>query len=224
MRYKLEKPVVSTIGREKYKCHVEWRNGSFIADEPLGVGGGDSGPDPYSLLLASLASCKIVTLRMFIDKEGWDVPAIHAAANLFQTRKKGIVKTTIDCDITFPEAVLEASQRVQLLTIAENCPVSKIIKGECEVRTFLYADDENVHGKVYHNDEIAVEWKAGLCKHAGRCVGQLPSVFKLGASPWINVDGATAERLAEQVSRCPTGALTLVGQKNIISDTLSSRP
>ncbi|MBI1782653.1 MAG: hypothetical protein HYR66_15020 [Sphingobacteriales bacterium] len=50
MQYKLEKPVHGTIGTEKYKCVVEWRNGKFIADEPENNGGKDEGPDPYTLL------------------------------------------------------------------------------------------------------------------------------------------------------------------------------
>ncbi|MFP9100494.1 (4Fe-4S)-binding protein [Flavobacterium sp. RHBU_24] len=43
----------------------------------------------------------------------------------------------------------------------------------------------------------------------GRCVSQLPDVFKLGASPWINANAASADRLSEQVRRCPTGALSI---------------
>ncbi|RZJ73047.1 (4Fe-4S)-binding protein [Flavobacterium sp.] len=213
MRYNLEKPVVSTITDEKYRCHVEWRNGSFIADEPVKYGGGDTGPDPYTLLLSALASCKIVTLRMFIEKEGWNVPTISAAANLFQVRKEDEMKTTIDCDITFPDADLNREQRDRLLKVAEKCPVSKIIKGEAEVRTFVFHDERELSGKTYANDSIAVEWKPSLCQHSGRCVSQLPGVFKLKASPWINVDGASADALAEQVHRCPTGALTLVDPK-----------
>ena len=69
MKYKLEKPVQGTIGNEKYQCTIEWRNGKFISDEPETIGGKDSGPDPYTLLLSSLASCKLITLRMYIDRK-----------------------------------------------------------------------------------------------------------------------------------------------------------
>jgi putative redox protein len=56
MKYKLEKPVQGSIAKKKYQCTIEWRNGKFIADEPPSVGGEDTGPDPYTLLLSSLAS------------------------------------------------------------------------------------------------------------------------------------------------------------------------
>lgn len=213
MRYIMQEPVVSTIRSEKYQCHVEWRNGSFLTDEPVSLGGKDTGPDPYSLLLSALASCKVVTLRQFIDKQGWDVPVIRAAANLFQLRKDDVTTTTIDCDLSFPDANLEKEQREQLQKIAENCPVSKILKGSTLIRTFVYHNESEPEGKQYANRDIAVVWKSSLCQHSGRCVSQLPGVFKLGSSPWINVDGASAERLSEQVLRCPTGALTIAEQR-----------
>lgn len=56
MKYKLEKPIHGEIGTTKYRCTMQWRNGTFIADEPVSSGGADEGPDPFSLLLSSLAS------------------------------------------------------------------------------------------------------------------------------------------------------------------------
>ena len=73
MKYQLEKPVQGSIAKKKYQCTIEWRNGKFIADEPPSIGGEDSGPDPYTLLLSSLASCKLITLRMYIDRKGWEL-------------------------------------------------------------------------------------------------------------------------------------------------------
>src|ERR1044072_1148470 len=107
MEYKLQKPVHGTIGTTKYQCVIEWRNGQFIADEPEVQGGKDTGPDPFTLLLSSLASCTLITLRMYIHRKNWDIQNIVVNANLFQTRLRENTNTFIDRDISFPAVLFE---------------------------------------------------------------------------------------------------------------------
>lgn len=207
MKYKLEKPVHGTIGTEKYKITIEWRNGTFVADEPVTTGGKDLGPDPYTQLMSSLASCTLATLRMYIDRKGWDIPQIAVNVNFYQEKENDKTVTIIDRDISFISHV-EEEKRARLLEIAKACPISRILEGELKLRTFLRRD-EDVEKKVhYTNGEVTVVWKPEFCKHAARCVGQLPEVFNVNAKPWINMQGATSERIVEQVKRCPSGALS----------------
>jgi uncharacterized Fe-S cluster protein YjdI len=60
----------------------------------------------------------------------------------------------------------------------------------------------------YRNDKIVVRYDPEICSHAGECVRGLPSVFNVSKNPWIDVNGASANAVAEQVKRCPSGALT----------------
>lgn len=60
----------------------------------------------------------------------------------------------------------------------------------------------------YTNGEITVVWQPGLCIHSGNCVKGLPGVFKPKERPWIKVHEASTDAIAEQVSRCPSGALS----------------
>jgi putative redox protein len=207
MQYKLEQPVHGTIGTDKYQCTIEWRNGTFIADEPVRSGGMDSGPDPYTLLLSSLATCTLVTLRMYIERKGWDVPKIVVNANMFQAKKDEITTTVFDRDIKF-FGELTTEQKDRLLEIAAACPVSKILEGNVKVRNYVFRDEDTEKKLHYTNGEVTVVWKPELCKHAGRCVSQLPSVFNLQQRPWVNISGAESLQIMEQVNRCPTGALT----------------
>src|ERR1700749_798761 len=102
MKYMLDKPVHGNIGTEKYKCTISWRNGTFISDEPVKNGGKDLGPDPYTLLASSLAACTLATLRMYIDRKGWDITAIDVNVNGRQTKTEDDkVVTTLDRDIKF---------------------------------------------------------------------------------------------------------------------------
>jgi putative redox protein len=209
MQYKLEKPVHATIGTKKYQCNIEWRNGKFIADEPVKSGGEDTGPDPFTLLLSSLASCTLVTLRMYIDRKGWDIPSIAVNTNLFQSKQGEELLTFIDRDITFPNADVSTEQKNRLAEIAQACPVSKILEGNTKVRTYVYHEEEVDKKIKYANDDITVVWKPELCKHSGRCVTQLPQVFNLKAHPWINAKGADTKTIIDQVNKCPTGALSI---------------
>jgi len=60
----------------------------------------------------------------------------------------------------------------------------------------------------YSNDEITVHWDSAKCIHSGICVRGLRSVFDINRSPWIEINGATADEIAKQVDACPSGALS----------------
>jgi putative redox protein len=141
MQYKLDKPVQGTIGTGKYQCTIEWRNGKFIADEPLTAGGRDLGPDPFTLLLSSLASCMLVTMRMYIDRKGWDIGQITININMGKKNSGNNTTTIIDRDIIFPPTIAR-EQKARLLEIAKHCPISKILENDIQLRTFLSEDDE----------------------------------------------------------------------------------
>lgn len=69
--------------------------------------------------------------------------------------------------------------------------------------------------KKYSNDEITVIWKKDLCVHSANCVRGLPDVFNTNASPWVNVDKASAKVIKQVVDKCPSGALSYEGQAKV---------
>ncbi len=60
----------------------------------------------------------------------------------------------------------------------------------------------------YSNDEITIIWKPGLCTHSGICVKTLPDVYNPNQRPWIEIENASSSELIDQVSNCPSGALS----------------
>src|SRR5215216_3368873 len=60
----------------------------------------------------------------------------------------------------------------------------------------------------YTNSEVTIEWKPKLCIHSTICWKGLIEVFNPKERPWIKMDGATTERIIEQVRKCPSGALS----------------
>lgn len=63
--------------------------------------------------------------------------------------------------------------------------------------------------KHYTNGEVTVLWQPEKCIHSTFCWKQLPHVFNPRNRPWVNIEGAPSERIAEQVRSCPSGALSL---------------
>jgi uncharacterized Fe-S cluster protein YjdI len=59
----------------------------------------------------------------------------------------------------------------------------------------------------YSNNELSVLWKPHLCIHSKKCWQGLGEVFKPLEKPWVKIDGAPAEKVREQVRKCPSGAL-----------------
>lgn len=66
--------------------------------------------------------------------------------------------------------------------------------------------------RTYTKNDLVVEWYADKCIHCTRCITELPEVFNMEKRPWINLDGATKERIKQQVIDCPSGALKLGGK------------
>lgn len=61
--------------------------------------------------------------------------------------------------------------------------------------------------RIYERDELAVIWDATKCIHVATCIRVLPQVFDPRKRPWVSIDAADANAIAEAVRSCPTGAL-----------------
>src|SRR5512136_1680681 len=62
-------------------------------------------------------------------------------------------------------------------------------------------------GRKYKNEEITVYWKPDACIHASYCYRELIEVFDPSRRPWVDMNGASTERIIEVVNLCPTEAL-----------------
>lgn len=103
----------------------------LTADEPLSVGGNDSGGGPYDYLLAALGACTSMTLRMYANHK--DLNLDNVRVSLKHEKREGRIDY-IERDITL-KGDLTAEQRVRLLEIADRCPVHRTLHGEVQVIT-----------------------------------------------------------------------------------------
>ncbi|MDB5448707.1 MAG: osmotically inducible protein, partial [Phenylobacterium sp.] len=55
----------------RYRMQLDAGGHRLVADEPAANGGADAGPSPFLMVLAGLAACTGITLRMYAERHGW---------------------------------------------------------------------------------------------------------------------------------------------------------
>ena len=125
--------VKATLGTEKYYTKVIAGENKLITDEPVDKGGGNKGFNPFEILATSLASCTAATLRMYIDRKGWDIPIINVEVDLENFPQ---TKTAQFCRIIdFGSTEVSEEIKDRLFKIADACPVHKILTNNIEILT-----------------------------------------------------------------------------------------
>ncbi len=127
--------VRARIGASGLRVDVDSRTHHLVADEPRTLGGSDAGPTPYELVLAALAGCTAMTVRMYADRKGW--PLEEAIVWLRQARShepdcehcatRRVGMGTIERRLDFA-GPLSDEQRARLLEIADRCPIKQTLE------------------------------------------------------------------------------------------------
>lgn len=134
--------IVRSLGNLRHEI-VEGAH-TWLADEPIAVGGDDTGPDPYGLLLGAVGACTSMTLLMYARRKQWPLEDVEVRLS----HRREYDRDCAECD-TKPVQIdhidraitlygdLDATQRARLLEIAEKCPVHRTITGTVEVHDVL---------------------------------------------------------------------------------------
>lgn len=138
--------VVSEAAPPGYAQSVTDGIHTWALDEPLAVGGTDTGPNPYDVLLSALGACTAITMRMYAGRKGWDLGATSVSLRHSRIHAKDCV----DCENAVGmvdhverrislDPALTPAQRSALLAIADKCPVHRTLTGSVHVSTSLAA-------------------------------------------------------------------------------------
>ncbi len=137
-----EKGVVVRTGPKGYRTEILSAGHALVADEPVSVGGTDTGPNPYGLLLAALGACTTITLRMYGNRKEWPLEGIQVAlrhqkvpaAKGGASGSGGGVVDEIEQEVTL-EGPLDEDRLARLFEIADRCPVHRTLERGAHIVT-----------------------------------------------------------------------------------------
>jgi len=112
----------------RHEIHIG-RN-SFATDVSPEQGGEGSGPSPHDLYDAALGACKALTVLLYAKHKNIPVEGIEVTVERDASQERsGIYRLSTELSLT---GNLTASQREELLRIAQKCPIHKLMT---EVKT-----------------------------------------------------------------------------------------
>jgi putative redox protein len=133
--------IVVRGGADNFQQKISAGGHQLVADEPISVGGGDAGPDPYDYLLAALGVCTSMTIGLYARRNHLPLEnitvslwhsSIHARDCEECETKNGMVDR-IDVEVELTGA-LSAEQHTKLMGVAARCPVHRTLTSEINIR------------------------------------------------------------------------------------------
>lgn len=120
------------ISQLRYRTDIRAGTHELVADEGAELGGQDTGPSPYELLLAGLAACSVITLKMYAERKGWPLEAVEVDLRLHKTKESESIERRVT--VAGP---LDADQLARLADIVERTPVTLTLKRGLPIETQL---------------------------------------------------------------------------------------
>ncbi|HEV8391080.1 MAG TPA: alpha/beta fold hydrolase [Dongiaceae bacterium] len=134
--------VVTGAGEGTFPQLVSAHGHPLRADEPVEVGGTDSGPGPYDFLLAGLGACTAMTVRMYAERKKWPLENVHVtlrhnkihAEDCAECETKAGMLDRMERVIRL-DGPLDAEQKARLMEIADKCPVHRTLTSEIRIES-----------------------------------------------------------------------------------------
>jgi len=132
--------VVSGKPEDIFRVSINADGHPMAGDEPEQYGGTDTGPSPYDLLSAALASCTVMTLNMYARRKRLPLESVRVDVQ----HGKIHAQDCMECETQsgkidrFERLIhlagdLSPEQRGRLMEIADRCPVHRTLHSEINI-------------------------------------------------------------------------------------------
>ncbi len=118
-----------------YVSTITASGNSILSDEPESVGGQNKGFNPFELVIAGLASCTIATIKMYLDRKGWNVESINVKVQL----ETGDDSEPLVTKEIFIKSDLQPDQLKRVFAVASKCPTHKLLSKAMVITSKLNA-------------------------------------------------------------------------------------
>ena len=130
-----------------YRVDITNGTHTWRADEPVDLGGDNTGPNPYDMLLGAVAACTSITLSMYAKRKNIEITSLSVEYSYDKVHAKDCeqcddshsgmvdrVTSKIYIDGDFDETT-----RLRLMEIAQRCPVHKTLEAGIVFDEIVYA-------------------------------------------------------------------------------------
>jgi putative redox protein len=117
------------LAKDPYRVDITAGGHALVSDEGPDHGGHNAGPPPFDLVLAGLASCTLITLRMYAERKGW--ATVDLGGEFFHRVEDG--RHLIDRRLRVSGVPEEGLERLR--DIVERTPVTQALKDGFAIST-----------------------------------------------------------------------------------------
>ena len=129
-------PLTPPITNDSYPTTITTTHHTITADHFDPDLGPPDAPDPFDYLYSALASCVLITIRMYASRKGWSLERAELA--LTPTRDFPKPVESIALALTL-QGDLTDDQRARIADIAGRCPVHRTLEHPLAITTTLSA-------------------------------------------------------------------------------------
>src|SRR5258708_17580531 len=127
--FKIGHAVASHDGA-RWATRIDAGGHQLVSDEPPPAGA-DAGPGPFSIMVAALAACTSITLRMYAERKGWDVAGLGVTTTFWRGDDGAErVERVVTVSATTP-----SDQQTRLAEIADKTPVTLVMAPAVRIDT-----------------------------------------------------------------------------------------